>query len=436
MRTTAVNELSAVTIQKIADSGLCTGCGTCYGICPHEAVDYDLNEKKGLFEFHVSAERCKRCRLCLNSCPGQGVDFSGMNKSLFNTNPEFPLLGCVNECYRGYATDGDLRYKASSGGITTALLKFALQSGFADGAIVTGCEFDNPLVSRPFIAHSVQELEAAAGSKYCPTPANIMLNHVMKDGGRYILVGLPCHIHGVRKAQRMVSQLNQRIVLTISLFCGMNFTYRHIQWLVRNLGIANKKINSIRYRGYGFPGDMSITTEESTVSCSYREYFINAFKLPRCTICPDTFGELSDISIGDAWLPEHAHERNGLNVVIERTPVGREIIQKAIGASVVHLEQLSQARVIKTNERIAIFKKNNEARCQLYRFIYGGIPDYHSPKANIPVSHLVDAVRYYLNIGLRGFLFENMPRWALRGCRQLLRNGKALANNLVLRGRS
>ncbi|MBA7504913.1 Ion-translocating oxidoreductase complex subunit B [subsurface metagenome] len=37
------------TISKVVESGLCTGCGTCVGICPKDAVQMVKDESKGIY---------------------------------------------------------------------------------------------------------------------------------------------------------------------------------------------------------------------------------------------------------------------------------------------------------------------------------------------------------------------------------------------------
>ena len=44
---------------------------------------------------------------------------------------------------------------------------------------------------------------SATKSKYCPVPANVRIKKILRRNGKFAVVGLPCHIHGVRKAEML-----------------------------------------------------------------------------------------------------------------------------------------------------------------------------------------------------------------------------------------
>lgn len=403
---------SGATIQLISTSGLCTGCGTCYGICPHNAIHYDLNSKTGLYVFNVLFDRCKSCGLCLNSCPGIGVNMCQMNLRLFQEIPAIPLLGYAKKCFSGFATDKDLRYRATSGGVTTALMKFALQSGFVDGAIVTGYNERNPLQSKAYIARSAQELENAIGSKYCPSATNIVLKDIIRGGGKFILVGLPCHIHGLRKSQMILPKLNKAVVLQIALFCGMNFSYRHLNWLLRHLGVERADVSRINYRGSGYPGEMRIDCKgNKSIVSPLHQYYVNAFKATRCTLCPDTFGELADISIGDAWLPEYRDDKLGRNIVVGRSRAGLDFLENAQCEKAVCFDAISPEKVLESNHEIATFKDDCSSRVALLRMLGKRTPSYvyEGRLKRRALAGLIEALVFYVNKTVKMKLYEMLP---------------------------
>lgn len=45
------------------EEALCTGCGACAGVCPHEAIMF-LSGR-----IHISGERCDGCGVCVPVCP-------------------------------------------------------------------------------------------------------------------------------------------------------------------------------------------------------------------------------------------------------------------------------------------------------------------------------------------------------------------------------
>ena len=64
------------------DEDLCTGCGTCVGVCPYEAIRADSKNGNSLFVAKVDPELCQGCGLCAASCPSRAIKISRF------TNPE------------------------------------------------------------------------------------------------------------------------------------------------------------------------------------------------------------------------------------------------------------------------------------------------------------------------------------------------------------
>ena len=153
------------TIGSVVKDGLCTGCGTCVGLCPEEAVEMTIDYSKGIYVPWLDEERCNQCGVCLAVCPGHAVDFKQLNLDIFGQEPKNILLGNYANCYTGYATDSKIRYDSASGGLVTILLIFALEEGMIDGALVTRMSEENPLEPEPFIARTKEEIISASKSK-------------------------------------------------------------------------------------------------------------------------------------------------------------------------------------------------------------------------------------------------------------------------------
>ena len=108
-------------INNVADVArwrLCTGCGACVPTCPEHAVDLMDILDEGIRPMIVSA-KCKECGECLKVCPGIAISHEQFDSEII---PELrQAWGPVLEVWEGYAADPEIRFKASSGGIATAL---------------------------------------------------------------------------------------------------------------------------------------------------------------------------------------------------------------------------------------------------------------------------------------------------------------------------
>lgn len=400
----------AKTIEKDvkAKDDLCTGCGTCVGICPKDAIRMVLEERKGVYIPKINEEKCIGCGTCYEVCPGNSVDFKALNLDIFGKEPEDVLTGNYQSCYIGHATDDDLRYNAASGGVVTALLLFALERGIIDGALVTRMKRDRPLEPEAFIARTEEEIIEASKSKYCPVTANIVLKEILnsKEGEKFAVVGLPCHIQGIRKAESVNKKLKEKIVLHLGIFCSHTDTFWQTEFLLNKLGLKEAEIAKIDYRGQGWPGTMSIRLKNGEkVSVPYSEVIslhnLWLYALPRCALCCDLTSELADVSCGDAWLPEiRANEKKGKSIVVSRTNVGKALCMEATRDGSIELEEVDPYKVKQSGGMMQTKKKDIKVQFFIRRLFNKAIPIYNTTLLRPrPINYLRGAI-VHLNVWL------------------------------------
>jgi len=405
------------TLTNIAQSGLCTGCGTCVSLCPKEAIQIKINQEKGIYEPEIIDKKCTNCKLCLKVCPGHEIDFKDLNQEIFGTDAEDILVGNYLNSYTGYSTDHEIRYNSSSGGLATQLLIFALEEGLIDGALVTRMKRDNPLEPEPFIARTKEEIIEASRSKYCPNPANIALQEILQSDGneRIAVVGLPCHIHGIRKAEKINKKLGKKIVLHLGIFCSINRNFLSQEYLLKKLNIDRNDILKIDYRGKGWMGDMTITLKNGCEkSCSYQTYWrdiLNLYFIPtRCTLCSDQFCELSDISFGDIWLPEYRSDKIGTSVIISRTETGNRILNQMKAANKINLSEIKREKLIQSQANaLKLKKKYLKAHISLRKALRKKFPDYNQKLLKPDLGSYLHVILFYL----RGYLSSKRYLWGL-----------------------
>lgn len=395
------------TITSIVRDGLCTGCGTCVALCPGEAIKLTKNDKKGTYVPELNKEKCEKCGICYNICPGHKIDFKHFNLEIFQKEPENSLIGNYLECYIGYALDHDIRYNSASGGLITALLIFALEDGIIDGALVTRMKKDNPLEPEPFIARTKEEIIEASKSKYCPVPANIALKEILnsKDAKKFGVVGLPCHIQAIIKAEQINKILNEKIALCFGITCNHTPSFLATEFLLKKLKIKKGEITKIYYRGEGWPGVMKIILKNDRKILVESDYwgsgFGQCFFPIRCMLCCDYTCELADISFADAWLPE-IQDNIGTSLVILRKDASKKILEKAIIKKKIDLTRIVSSKVVQSQAAMLHFKKKDlEARIHLFDLFGKKTPVYNTngladPTFRAYVSGIILYVRTYL----------------------------------------
>ena len=390
------------SIQKIVQNGLCTGCGLCSAICPNNAIIIDKYNE--LYLPKINGAKCTYCGLCLTSCPGYEVDFKELNHIFLRRQPADPLLGNYISCYSGHSNDFNLRFNSSSGGIVTQLLIFALENQLIDGALVVRMKNEKPLEPEVIIAKSKQDIISSSKSKYCPVSIDTGIARILKTSGRFAVVGLPCHIQAIRKAQLIDKRLGEKIVLLIGLVCARTTSFKGTKFFLKTMKIPESSVSCLEYRGKGWPGGMTISLtnggEFFFPFSEYRTILGSLFFTPqRCFLCIDPLNELADITIGDAWLPQFNNDQEGKSIIISRTENGLNLIKRASQSGQISIAPLSAEKVIESQKSLLLLKKSQMSLFFSVWSFFGKVtPTYgHSnpPQSPIIIKNLSKAVVYY-----------------------------------------
>nr|WP_319374725.1 Coenzyme F420 hydrogenase/dehydrogenase, beta subunit C-terminal domain [uncultured Methanobacterium sp.] len=394
-------------LTEVIDSGLCCNCGTCEGICPNNAVELQIDHLKKEYVPVVDEIKCNNCNKCYNVCPGHSVNYNELNEFFFNKKPEDILMGNYLNCYVGYVNNENIRFNSSSGGLVTGILVYALDKGIIDGALVTRMSKENPLEPEPFIARTPEEIIEASKSKYCPVPVNKVIKEILhsKDD-KLAVVGLPCHIHGIRNAEMMNKTLREKIVLHLGIFCSHTDTFWQTDSLLSKWGIGPKEVQEINYRGDGWPGNMTITLKNGkrksipySEAISQHNLWVNA--LFRCLFCPDLTAEMSDMSFGDPWIPEIIEAENkGQSIVVSRTENSENILTEVVVEGYIQLDDLSAGLVKKSGHMMESKKKDVKTRFLIRRMFRKEIPYYEIELQKPSFKNYLRAIFVYFQVVL------------------------------------
>jgi coenzyme F420 hydrogenase subunit beta len=421
------NRAQKLTIGEIVKGNLCTGCGTCIALCPNEAIGLIINENKGIYIPKLNDEKCNSCGICYEVCPGHSVDFKELNLEIFGKEPDDVLIGNYTNCYIGHANNHEIRYNSAAGGLVTQLLIFALDEGIIDGALVTRMKKSNPLEPEPFIARTREEIIESSKSKYCPVPANLALKEILKEEGKFAVVGLPCHIQGIRKAEMVNNKLKEKIVMHLGILCSFNRNFLGTEYLLKKFNIKKEDVAKLDYRGEGWMGGMSITLKNGNKKFSpylvysgmQRSYFVPI----RCTLCSDQSCELADISFGDIWLPEFFRDdKIGTSVIISRNKIGEQILQNAVLKRKIELINIDRNKVVESQKYSLFFKKISlNARIFLFKIFGKSTPFYNQElsKQKFSAYAYLHGILIYLQI----YISSKRYLWGVLGAFALLLGG-------------
>jgi len=386
---------------------VCSGCGTCAGICPHSVIEMHRNCQGIYLPTVKDLEKCRECGLCLKVCPNISLDMIKLDRLIFGSSPNNVLLGNFINCYVGHSTDEMIRNRSASGGLATALIAFALERKMIDGAIVTRMSRVNPLEPEVFISRSREETISAAKSKYCPVPLNIALKNISNQDGKFAVVGLPCHIQGIRKAEMIQKELKNKIVLHIGLFCSHTVNFLGTEFLLQRMNVKVNEVINLDYRGEGWPGGMTVTLRDGKKmflpsSFYWRYFFSPYFFTPiHCTLCQDQTNELADISIGDAWLPELMKHNDAESIIMTRSDVGDKLLKKVTQSGKIKIKKTNDNEVLQSQKLQLAFKKGGLiARISVLKSLGIQVPESSTRSfKSKPISY-VAAILTYLNIYL------------------------------------
>jgi coenzyme F420 hydrogenase subunit beta len=339
------------SLSDVVDWNLCTGCGACYYACSEGSISLVNIDAVGIRP-RFNSSTCATCTKCLSICPGYIVDANTNNmattSSPMRTEADH-AFGPAMEIWEGHASDPEIRYRASSGGILTALALYCLEHENMNFVLHTGINEDRPWENRTVKSSTRDELLARTGSRYAPASPCEGLAAIEESDSPCVFIGKPCDASAVSMLRRDRPKLDRNLGLVLTFFCAGTPSTQGTLDLAESLKVNPKLIDSVRYRGEGWPGRFRIVYDDKRreQSLSYSESWgeLTHYRSLRCNLCPDGLGRLADISCGDAWENSTDSENPGLSLVVVRTAKGKRILQGAINANYVQLQPASASNV-------------------------------------------------------------------------------------------
>lgn len=332
--------VSSPTLRKVLDGDLCSGCGLCAGISGG-AIAIEESAKgfnRPVQHRPVAKEIEAKINHC---CPGSAV--AGWHDS----ERCHPYWGPALSVDTGYSTDPELRFKASSGGILSALLGHALGAGLVDEVVQIAANPSAP--TRNVLKRNMDQrmIEESAGSRYAPSSPLENVAELLDEDRRFAFIGKPCDVSALRRLAEMDRRVNESFPIMLSFFCGGIPSTAGTDQILEDLQVEKSDLARFTYRGDGWPGNATALRKDGTsASMSYAESWggrLSSRVQFRCKICPDAVGGAADIACADAWFGDEAgypsfEETDGRSLVIARSETGRALLSQAVSAGRISLQ--------------------------------------------------------------------------------------------------
>jgi coenzyme F420 hydrogenase subunit beta len=338
--------------------------------------------KKGMFYPKVTGDHNNN--LLLRMCPGMGYNIIELARKVFGKARNYDVdLGQWISFFACRSSSPAICENATSGGLMTAIAHYLISTGKVDGAIVTGMVYGQTRpMPKVYIASNLEDLVNAQGSKYCPVPTLAQLKDLLadKNNQKFVFIGLPCQIAGLRLLQEEFPELKKNIPLTIGNFCGGFRDYRETEKLIKRQNIEPRDVTLLRYRGGGQPGYMLIQALNGReCKLPYPDYakLTGINKHYRCRVCIDATAELADFACGDAWVDRFLLTGKGWSLVMTRSVYAETIMKEMLTQKLINCESISIDELKESQRGNLDSKKTRQAaRRKLCGLLGFDVPTY------------------------------------------------------------
>jgi coenzyme F420-reducing hydrogenase beta subunit len=283
-------------------------------------------------------------------------------------------LGQLEACYLGYASQEELRIRAASGGLVSALLIYLLERDVIQGALISRIVIqDGRIEAEPFIAQNRQEILTGQSSIYMEFPLMRELRRLAEVEGHLAVVALPCHFQRLCRWEARDPALAEKIRLRIGLVCGRSSSKRLLLQVLKQKGIQEQNIADMRFRQGHWRGQMKLRLQNGQeVVFPFQDFSLYRnlhFECEmKCLHCQDPLGDHADLACGDAWLPELKQHPVKHSIAIARTQEAVAWIEQMIQEGYLTMQVVPLETVFRAQRRGLIpMKRGKAAKARLSR---------------------------------------------------------------------
>ena len=334
-------------LDQVLQHNLCSGCGACAFVGQDHGVTMLDIPTVGRRPVGVEGLPDQLKDEIAQACPGSQVRSPGWSA---RPDESALLVGPAEAIWEGWASEPEMRWAGSSGGVVTALATYALERLGMSLVIHTGMDPAIPWRNSTVVSRDRADLLRNSGSRYTTSSPVEALGIIEASEGPCVFIGKPCDVAAVRELRRQRPQLDRNLGLVLSFFCAGTPPSDASRHLAADMGFPEPaSISGVRYRGQGWPGVFAVeSTDGRSAEMTYEESWGRLVQTPRqlrCTLCPDGLGELADVTGGDAWHRQ-GEGADGISLILARTPHGAEVVAGAIRDGYLDATISDAARVV------------------------------------------------------------------------------------------
>ena len=281
-------------------------------------------------------------------------------------------MSFLPDYYIGYSTEPDIRYKSSSGGVGTAIIKYLLSQPDY-GTSMTFVFNSDKCVYEPKLIYSFNEYNNC-GSVYQDTDTiGFIKDNLGRINGGIVVTCMPCQVRAIR---RLLDSHGIKSFI-ISLCCSGQTTKEGTWLYYKYLGISKKDVAHLQYRGNGWPSGIQITLKDGSAikkeNWTYPWTIIHQsmlFRPKRCLFCTYKTVPLSDVNLADPWLEEYENDDTiGNSCVIINTINGNDVFNALLSQKLLCCKKIDESTYIKSQKGTIESKSKVNKQKKYFQFV-------------------------------------------------------------------
>lgn len=310
---------------NIIDKEKCTGCSTCYSVCPTNAISF-VADNEGFEYPKVNLDKCINCNLCEQNCP-----LIIQKQNLNNAKPKI---------YAAWNKDEIIRVNSTSGGIFSLLAEEIYKSN----GIVVGAVYEKDFTIKHIITDNIETLSSLRQSKYAQSSIKGIFPLIKKHLEKKTIVlfcGTPCQVAGLKM---YLNKVYANLVCVDFICRGVTSPMVYQKYLESISKTLDDEIKSVQFKNKDYGWNRFSTKvysrngkvyQKDRYEDSYMKGYLkyNLFIRPSCHSCKfKKMPREGDITLGDFWgigtVKEYLDDNKGTSVIMTNSDKGNDLLNQ------------------------------------------------------------------------------------------------------------